>query len=435
MASSRTAVKQQTKDAHSRKVALGGTIGNAAEWYDYSIFGFSAAYLGAAFFPSDNPTTSLLASFATFAVTFLFRPLGGVFFGALADRMGRQRTLVIVVVGISAATTLVGLLPTHASIGVAAPILLVLLRIIQGLSAGGEIGTSLSFLAEHAPPERRGSICASLNIGAYIGGLMASGTFALFSVTLGAEDMQSWGWRIPFLLGAPLGIAAYYIRSRLTETPDFEALQAEQATSESPIAEVFRTSHRAMLLCFLITMTHNMAFYAIFVYYPNALSAAGGGRSTYAYLIAPVTYVAALIALPIAADLSDRVGRKPVLIAACGSYLVLGLPAAFLFTHGTLWATVTGALVFGAVLGTYSGAPFAAMAELFTARTRTTGFSISYNVSAAIFGGLAPLYLTFLVDATDSFLIPVVCVMSASVITIVATRSMPDHAGKPLRIR
>lgn len=262
------AEKKQRADAHSRKVALGGTVGNVAEWYDYSIFGFSAAYLGAAFFPSDNPT--FRSSPRSRPVTFLFRPLGGVFFGALADRVGRQRTLVIVVVGISVATTLVGLLPTHATIGIAAPALLVILRIAQGLSAGGEIGSSLSFLAEHSPPKRRGVICASLNVGAYIGGLLASGVFALFSVTLGAEDMHSWGWRIPFLLSAPLGIAAYYIRSRLSETPDFTALKEDQATSESPITEVFRTSKVQMLLCFLITMTHNMAFYAIFVYYPNA---------------------------------------------------------------------------------------------------------------------------------------------------------------------
>ncbi len=368
-------------------------------------------------------------------VTFLFRPLGGVFFGALADRVGRQRTLVIVVVGISVATTLVGLLPTHATIGIAAPALLVILRIAQGLSAGGEIGSSLSFLAEHSPPKRRGVICASLNVGAYIGGLLASGVFALFSVTLGAEDMHSWGWRIPFLLSAPLGIAAYYIRSRLSETPDFTALKEDQATSESPITEVFRTSKVQMLLCFLITMTHNMAFYAIFVYYPNALSSAGGGTSSHAYLIAPITYVAALVALPIASSLSDRVGRKPILLAACVGYLLLGLPAAFLFTQGTLWATVAGAFTFGTILGTYSGAPFAAMAELFTARTRATGFSISYNLSAAVFGGLAPLYLTFLVGTTGSYIMPVLCIMAAAIVTILATRSMSDHAGEPLRIK
>jgi MFS transporter, MHS family, proline/betaine transporter len=423
---------QAVEGQNVRRVVTGGTIGNFAEWYDYTLFGFSAAYLGAVFFPSSNPTTSLLASFATFAVTFFFRPLGGIVFGALADRVGRQRTLVVVILGITGATFAVGLLPGYETLGIAAPILLVLARILQGLSAGGEMGSSLSFLAEHAPVQRRGLVCSTLNIGACLGGLTSSGIFALLAATLSGDSMETWGWRIPFLLSGPLGLVAYYIRSRLDETPDFEALRQQAETAKAPVREAFRTDWKAMIVCFAFTMTHTMGFYMIVVYYPSVLSPVSGGSSEFAYLIAPVGYMAALVALPLTSHISDRVGRRAILLAACVGYIAVAIPSALLMGSGALWSTVLGAFMFGFCMGTCGGGPFAAMAEIFSTRTRTTGFSISYNAAAALFGGLAPFYLTYLADITGSAIAPGVCLIAAAFVTLVVTRGIADRSGASL---
>lgn len=233
-------IQQKNPARQRRRAFIGATSGHLIEWYDYGVYGFLAVYIGKAFFVSDDPTSSLLASFAAFALSFFIRPLGGLFFGPLADKIGRRKTLITVLVMMAGSTVLLGLLPTYATLGIAAPILLVLIRCVQGFSAGGEIGTITSFISEYAGPGRRGFATCWLMVTAVLGLLLGGAVANGMTWVMGADLMQAWGWRIPFLIAAPLGLISMYIRLKLEDSPEFLALQRAGETSKAPLREVWQ---------------------------------------------------------------------------------------------------------------------------------------------------------------------------------------------------
>lgn len=264
--------QQQKNPARQRRRAfIGATSGHLIEWYDYGVYGFLAVYIGKAFFVSDDPTTSLLASFAAFALSFFIRPLGGLFFGPLADKIGRRKTLITVLVMMAGSTCLLGLLPTYASIGIAAPIILVLIRCVQGFSAGGEIGTITSFISEYAGPGRRGFATCWLMVTAVLGLLLGGAVANGMTWALGADLMQAWGWRIPFLIAAPLGLVSMYIRLRLEDSPEFLALQRAGQTSKAPLREVWQWKRAIALVFFIITL-HSSIFYLVLTFASTYMS-------------------------------------------------------------------------------------------------------------------------------------------------------------------
>lgn len=421
-----------SQSVRRRAVAAAG-VGNAIEWYDYTIYGYLAVTLGAVFFPSADPATSLLAAFAAFAVSFLIRPVGGILFGVIGDRVGRQRTLATVVVLISAATFAVGLLPSYAAIGFWAPVLLVALRIIQGLSAGGEVGGATAFLAEYAPDRSRGLQVGWLNISALPGCLAGALLVTVLTVNLSPGAMMSWGWRIPFLIAGPLGVVGLYLRLKIEDTPAFQKVLREGMVTRNPLRETITRNGRGIVLCGALTTMHAVGFYLMLAYIPNYLTTSHGYERGQALLSTVVAIVVAIVVIPLTSALSDRIGRRPVIASACIGYLLCAYPMFTLLSSGETRYIILAQIILGVLFGTYAGAPFSAMIELFATRVRYTAFSVGYNVAIAIFGGTAPMIAAWLVSTTDLAQAPAFYVMGAALIGLVAVFFISETSRIPLK--
>jgi MHS family shikimate/dehydroshikimate transporter-like MFS transporter len=310
-----------------RKVALASFIGSTVEWYDFFVYGTAAALVfGQLFFPSANPLAGTLAAFATFGVGFLFRPLGGAFFGHFGDKVGRKSMLVITLLAMGTATVLIGLLPTYNQVGILAPILLVLLRAIQGFSVGGEWAGGSLMVVEHAPPGRRGFYGAWPQVGPSAGTLLSAGVFAIFSA-LPEEQFLAWGWRMPFLLSAVVVLVGLFIRLRIAESPVFEEVKVTHTEARAPIIDVFRANAKNILLIMGMCLAINTTYYGATVFALSyAMEQLGIASSTMLTAIL-VTAALGFIAKPIYGALSDRIGRRPVY--AAGS--IMGALVAFPF--------------------------------------------------------------------------------------------------------
>ena len=293
-----------------RKAVRGAAIGNTVEWFDFAIYSVLATYIADKFFPSGNDTVALLNTFAIFAAAFFMRPLGGFFFGPLADRIGRQRVLAIVILLMSASTFAIGLVPSYDTIGVAAPLILLLLRCLQGFSAGGEYGSGACYLAEYAPDKHRGFVVSFLVWSVVVGFLLGSITVTVLQAILSEDAMSSYGWRIPFLLAGVLGSVGLYIRLRLRDTPEFEELRDEGEVSESPLKEALTTSWRPILQIFGLVVIHNVGFYTVFTFLPSYFTKTLGLTKMDAFVSITVASVVALVLIPPLGALSDRIGRK-----------------------------------------------------------------------------------------------------------------------------
>lgn len=413
-----------------RRATVGATIGSVVEWFDIAVYAYLAAVIGAVFFPSDDPTVSLLGSFAVFAVAFLVRPLGGIFFGSIGDRIGRQRTLAWVIILVSGATLGIGLLPGYASIGVAAPVLLVVLRMLQGFSAGGEMGGASAFVAEYAPARRRGYLVAWVETGAILGFLLGSLVVLVLNLWLTAAQVEAWGWRIPFLLAAPLGLIGLYIRTRLEETPEFAKLRDEGGISKHPLRESIRDHWPAILRTAGYALFQNVALYVILTFIPSYQSETLG----YTALLASISSVAAMVTIclliPAMGALSDRMGRRPVLGASCVLALVFSYPLFLLMAQGSPVLAVVAHLGLGVILAVFLGPTLAAMNEMFVTRVRYGGFSLGYNLSVSAFGGTAPFLVTWLIARTGSNSMPALYVMAAAAITLAVIISARETAPK-----
>ena len=422
----------QADEASLRKAVVGAAVGNCVEWFDFAVYGFLATYIAAAFFPSGNPTAALLSTFAVFAAAFFMRPLGGFFFGPLGDRIGRQKTLAAVILMMSASTFLIAFVPTYAQIGILAPILLVLLRCVQGFSAGGEYGGGATFLAEYAPDGRRGFFVSFLVWSTLIGFLLGSALATLLTTVLPVPAMDAWGWRVPFVVAGPLGLIGLYIRLRLEDTPEFRALQEAGEVSGSPLLETIKENWRAILQIGGLVIVHNIGFYIVFTYMSTYFSEELGFSSTASFASIMLAGIVALVLIPPLGALSDRVGRKPPLIAACVAFAVLTYPMFMLMNTGSLTAAILAHLTLAIIEAVFVSTSLAAGAELFPTRVRYGAFSVGYNLSVAIFGGSAPFIATFLVSTTGNPLSPSYYVIFGAVATLLTLFTMRETAGARL---
>jgi len=418
--------------AAARKAVRGAAIGNAVEWFDFAIYGFLATYIASNFFPSQNETASLLSTFADFAAAFFMRPLGGLFFGPLGDKLGRQRVLAIVILLMSASTFLIGVLPNYESIGVLAPIGLVVLRALQGFSAGGEYGGGACFLAEFAPDRRRGFIVSFLVWSVVAGFLLGSATVTGLEAVLSERAMESYGWRIPFLMAGVLGLVGLYIRTKLQDTPEFEALRESGDVPESPLKEALTTSWKPILQIGGLVVIHNVGFYVVFTYLPTYFTETLDFSKTDAFVSITIASVVALALIPPLGALSDRIGRRPLLYAGAIGFAVFAYPLFLLLGSGSLAAAIAAHAGLAAIEAVFVSASLAAGAELFATRVRYGGYSIGYNLSVALFGGTAPYVATFLVDRTGNDLAPAFYVIAAAVVSLVTLLTMRETAARPL---
>lgn len=400
-ASDRAPLSVEESGRARRKAFLGSVVGHLVEWYDYGIYGYLAIFMGAAFFPSDNPVVSVLSSFAVFALSFFIRPLGGMFFGPLADRIGRRNTLLVVLTVMAGSTFAIGLLPTYAAIGVAAPILLVLVRCIQGFSAGGEVGTVATFIAEYAEPKKRGFatswLLAISAAGLLIGALVANG----LSWALGKEAMADWGWRIPFLIAGPLGFISLWLRMHLEDSPAFNRLRETNSVAHSPLREALSHPRALLLVAGAVTMATAL-FYLVMTYFTTLLRTTLGLQESYIFGASVLVAIVTGALMPVGGFISDRIGRRAPMMgyALLSIPLVIGLFFAAQAKHVSLFFTLMAGVCL--MTGLYGGAVYALMSELLPTRIRATGLAISYNVPVALFGGSAPFIATLLIAQTGN---------------------------------
>ncbi|MBC3191078.1 MFS transporter [Pseudonocardia sp. C8] len=415
-------------------MAAGAAVGQFVEWYDYGIYGFLAVPIAATFFASQDPTTALLSTFAVFAVPFVARPFGGVLCGYLADRFGRQKVLVGVLMLISAATVLIGLLPGLATIGIAAPILLVLFRLMQGVSAGGEIVSAMSFVAEHAPLGKRAFYMCWGQTGSFLA-LLAGNLAGLgLTVALSEEQLLAWGWRIPFLLALPLALIGIYLRRRLDESPAFlAALKAASAEQRQPLRASLAVPavRRAIMRCGALSLLNSSGYYALLTYMPTYLKTELGHSQGQAFAATGTAVAVLLVLIPFGAVLADRIGRRPVIIGASLAVALTAVPGFLLLRQGGL-SMVLGLTMIAAAFAFYTGTIHAALAELFPTSVRVTAYSVGYNFSTAVFGGAAPFLMIYLIGLTGSSLIPAVYMVLTALGTGIAALSLGETRAAEL---
>lgn len=417
----------------ARKVTAAGCVGIFAELYDNGIFGFMAATLAVVFFPDSQNAVMLV--FVGYAISFFFRPIGGIVCGYLGDRIGRQRMLVFVILLISVATAAIGLLPTYAAIGIAAPILLILLRVLQGFSVGGEAAGAMTFLAEHAPEGKRGLYTSFAQIASFLSLLTGTLIAAAMTSGLGPDRMQSFGWRIPFLLAIPLGITGIYIRKRISDTPNFTRLQEEGGLSKNPLKESFASAEhrRAMLLALFIPLMNGSGYYVLFTYMPTFMSKELHFGKVEGLLVTAVSLVAISIAIPFMGGLSDRIGRKKVLMGSAIAMAVAGFPCYLLIGTGDVGLAIVGASVMAIIFAGHTGVIHILLVELFPTRVRYSAYGLGYNVSSALFGGTAPLLMTYLIGETHNVYMPAFYAVITALGTLIAVSRVKDRAHVPLR--
>ncbi|MGV9503431.1 MFS transporter [Streptomyces sp. NPDC003642] len=385
-----------------RKVAIASLTGTALEWYDFFLYGTASALVfGPLFFPGASALAGTLASFGTFAVGFAARPLGGIVFGHFGDRLGRKPMLVITLLIMGFTTFLIGALPTYAQIGVWAPILLVLLRVLQGIAVGGEWGGSVLMITEHAPPGRRGFYSAWSQVGINLGFITSAGAFAAVQ-TLSDEAFLSWGWRIPFLLGAIPALVGLVIRLKIEETPEFQAPQHEGNRERLPILHALRTHPRSILIAAGARMAENGGSYVFLVFslaYGTHIGVDSGLLLT-GIIVANVVEAASMVGF---GALSDRIGRRPVYMAGAATLVIIAFPFFWLVDTGTpalVWLAFVIALGIGhgAMIGTQPSF----FTELFGASSRYSAISLGHELASVFAGGLSPLIATALLAATGS---------------------------------
>ncbi|HZE39903.1 MAG TPA: MFS transporter [Stackebrandtia sp.] len=411
-------------------------MGNFIEWYDFGVYAYLAATIAKVFFPSENSQQGLLFAFGFFAVSFLVRPLGGLFFGPLGDRIGRQRILALTIVLMSGATMLVGLIPSFSVIGWGSPILLLVCRLVQGFSTGGEYGGAATFIAEYAPDRKRGFLGSFLEFGTLAGTIVAAGMTVLLTSGLSDAAMLSWGWRIPFLIACPLGLFGLYLRYKLEDTPAFRDLENKHEVARSPLRDCFVKDWRPLLICVGIVLIVNVAYYTVLTYMPTYLTKTLKLSDTESLLVSILMMaIMMLIITPIGA-MSDWIGRKPMLMIAAVGFVVLAYPAFMLMQLRTALSISLGMLIIGLLLVVLQGTIPSALPALFPTQVRYGAFAISYNVSTSLFGGTAPLMITFLSGRLgNASFMPAFYLMVAAAIAVVPILLSPETAHKPLRSR
>jgi MHS family proline/betaine transporter-like MFS transporter len=412
----------------SRRAIWAAAIGNLLEWYDFGVYAYLASLIAAKFFPGSDPTASLLASFAAFGVGFLARPLGGIVIGRLGDAKGRKTALVLTIFLMAFGTVGLGLLPTYDSIGVWAPILLVIMRLVQGLAAGGEWGTSTAFMVEWAPQGRRGFFGSFQQVSTAGGTLLGSGIAAIMTSSFSSAAMLDWGWRVPFLLGALLLVIGAYMRQNVDETPSYEA--SREAAASQPAAAGFPFGARA----FGFTIFWTIAYYTLLVWMPSFTQRFAGLSPSQALWSNTIGLIAMVIAVPCWGALSDKVGRRPILMASAILIGALSYPLFSLMVGGTGLALVLPLqILFGILLALYSGAGPAAISEIFPTHLRSTWMSSGYALAVAIFGGFAPFIATWLIQVTGSPVSPTYFyLLPSAVISLLVIWSLKETAGTKL---
>ena len=426
------------------KKALGGTIvGNTMEWYDVGVFGYLITTMGPVFLPEADKSVQTLFLLGTFAATFIARPLGGVVFGWLGDKVGRQKVLAATLMLMAASTFAVGLLPGYAQIGIWAAALLVILKLVQGFSTGGEYAGATTFVSEYAPDKRRGFFASFLDMGSYIGFALGAALVSILQLTLGQSAMEEWGWRLPFLIAGPLGLIAVYFRSKIEESPQFqatldaqEAIAKDAASKDADVAKgpigIIKAYWRQIVLAMILAAAANTVGYALTSYMPTYLTDSKGYDPVHGTLLTIPVLVIMAVCIPLTGKLSDRIGRRPVLWIGAGSTVLFAVPAFMLIGIGDIWSTLAGLALVAFPVTFYVANLASALPALFPTSSRYGGMGIAYNFSVAIFGGTTPFIVQGLIEGTGNDMMPAYYLMATSIVGAIAIFFLRESAQRPL---
>lgn len=421
------------------KRAVGAAaLGNAMEWFDFGVYSYLAVTIGKVFFANASNTAQLIAAFGTFAAAFLVRPIGGLVFGPLGDRIGRQKVLAMTMIMMSIGTFCIGLIPSYASIGIMAPILLLVARLVQGFSTGGEYGGAATFIAEYSTDKRRGFMGSFLEFGTLGGYLLGAGFVTVLTSVLPEQTMLDWGWRVPFFIAAPLGLFGLYVRLKLEETPAFQQhMEKQEALEHSKprltLMQMLKTYRKPMLKCIGLVLLFNVSNYMLTSYMPSYLTGIlGMGELSSLLLIMVVMFVMMPLTL-FWGHWADRLGRRPVIGAGAVGLILLAIPCMMLVTSGNMWLVFAGLIVLGVLHTCFSGTMPATLPALFVTDIRYSALAIGFNLSVSLFGGTTPLITAWLVDTTHNLMMPAYYLMGAGVVGLLTVLTLHESARKPLR--
>jgi len=420
---------EQERPEAQRQAIVAGIAGNVMEWYDFSVYGYFATTIGRLFFPAQDAVSSLLAAFGVFAAGFLMRPLGSLLFGHIGDKKGRKLALTASVALMALPTFLIGALPTYQQIGGWASVLLVLMRLLQGLSVGGEYTTSSIFLVEQSSSGRRGFLGSFAPLGASAGVLLGSAVGAAVTTIFDQSMVATWGWRVPFLFGFTIGLFGLYIRRH---TINDEGSRGEQPHPASPVREAFQTEWRTIGKLIALGAVGSVGFYMSFVYITTYLRQIDHLTASKALDINTIAMVILLLLLPAVGRLSDQVGRKPVLLVATAGMFLLAWPLFWLLHHPNLSLMLVGQVGFAVLSASFWGVIPATMVELVPVRVRCTVLSVGYNAGMAVLGGLTPVVAVYTISRSQYDLSPAFLLMAAAAVSFVVVLGLRETFKMPL---
>lgn len=415
-----------------KKVIASTMLGNGLEWYDYALYGTFSAIISQQFFPKGNDVTALIATFGIFAAGFLMRPLGAMFFGYIGDKFGRKNALALSILLMAFPTACIGLLPTYQTIGIWAPILLTLIRLLQGFAIGGEIGGSIVYLVEHATSKNKNFI-GSLSILSMLLGLLSGAIFATtLAELMSVKDFESYGWRIPFILGFFIGATGLYIRSKLDESPAFLEAQTAGHISDAPLKEVFQCNYKEILLGVGIYLAVTIPFYLQTALMPSFMEKYLNFSKADTLLLFTISLITMVLVVPISAKLCDKKDRENILKLVLIAYFIFAIPYIYLLDYKTFGFALISQITLSSILGFYIAPVPALVVELFPARTRYTGISLACNLAAAIFGGTTPILMIKIMSVTESHLPIAFYIIFASIISFVCIDAVKKRLDRDL---
>jgi len=413
------------------RVIVSCMIGNALEWYEFTLYGYFATIIGRLFFPSDDPIASLIAAFAVFAAGFIMRPLGAIIFGHIGDKVGRKKALVISIYLMAIPTTLIGIMPTYEQIGWIASFMLMTIRLLQGISMGGEFTGSMIFIIEHSPKKGRGYAGSFASLSLAIGIILGSATATTISHIFTEEQIYAWAWRIPFLLSIFGAIIGGVMRSTLKDPEIFRKEKSEHHLPKMPVIELFKNHYKTLTHAIGIELILAIAFYIINIFYISYMKEFTNISDNNALLIAMFGTILYAITIPLAGALSDKVGRKAVMMPAMIGFLICAYPLLTLMhasTEGAIMGQLAGAILLGILFG-----PLPAMlVEMFPLKVRYSGLSMAHSLSMSIFGGTAPLLMTYTLNVSGDVMMPAYYLMFAALVSCISIFFMKDRSKNSL---
>ncbi|MBP1764315.1 MAG: proP [Firmicutes bacterium] len=427
---------EQTKPKQSMaRAVLAGSIGNALEWFDYGLYGYFAAIISSLFFPSKDSLTSLMLTFIVFGVGFVMRPLGGLIFGHYADKAGRRKALAVTVILMGVSTFAIGCLPTYAQIGVWAPILLAALRLLQGISTGGEWGSCMSFLAEYGTEKNRGFIVSWSQFSIAVGLLLGSALGTILTAVLSTEALYAWGWRIPFWSGLLIALFGMYVRSNVEETPRYQEAAQSHEVAAMPVVELFKKYRRETVVNIGVVIGWTISYWVTMAYMPTYIAKVLKYPLWVGMSFNTVLLIIFMIAIPFAGMLADRIGRKPVMMAAAAGFIVLSYPLFYLMstvqTTGVLFFVM---MVLALLQALICGGATVFIPEIFPTHVRCSAIGVGYNFAVAAFGGTAPFVATWLISTTGDNLAPTYYLIGGATLTFLVLAFLAEETyKKPLK--